>query len=421
VSSAGRFGAMPDGGRAMLYAFAAALLLRLVWTMAVPIVPISDSHAYDIFARNLAAGHGYGWEPDKPSAFWPVGTSAIYAFLYWLVGHAYFAIALFQVAVGVGIVVVAALLARRWLGEGVATVTAWLLACWPLLIQYTTILASELYFLLFLLSAYWLASMPGRAVSLRGWSSGVFLAAANYVRPIALLMPPLLFLKEAGEGPTRRQALLACAVCILTTLACIAPWSARNWLVFDRFVLISTNGGSNLWMGNNPDGDTGYMRLPKLDIENEADRDRVFRDRATAFIREDPLSFVKRSLKKAVVLHDRESIGVAWNEQGLTKRFGAGVLTPLKVLSSVYWWLVLVFAVCGTFLLARLFGWSVLLACPPIAAWAYITLVHSISVAGDRYHVPAIPFIAMVAGFAACRLARSRLGTPLSVPETRSG
>ena len=412
--------ALRPPGRVILYAFAAALLLRLAWALAVPVAPVSDSHAYDVFAQNIASGNGYGWEANKPSAFWPVGTPAIYAFLYWLFGHGYMALALLQVVVGAAIVVVATLLARRWLGEGVATVTAWLLACWPLLIQYTTILASELHFLLFLLVAYWLASRPGRATSVRGWSAGLFLAAANYVRPIALLMPPLLFLREVADRATRKQAVLACVVCAVTTLACISPWTLRNWLVFDRLVLISTNGGSNLWMGNNPDGDTGYMRLPKLDVANEADRDRIFRDRATTFILADPLSFVKRSLRKAVALHERETIGVAWNEQGLTARFGAGVLTPIKALSSAYWWLVLVLAICGAFLLARSLGWRVLFLCPPIAAWAYITLVHSVTVAGDRYHVPAIPFIAMVAGVAACRLAGWRPGMPKAVPETNA-
>ena len=44
--------------------------------------------------------------------------------------------------------------------------------------------------------------------------------------------------------------------------ATIAPWSIRNNAVFGEFVLLSTNGGPNLWMGNNPDSTGFYMPLP---------------------------------------------------------------------------------------------------------------------------------------------------------------
>lgn len=386
-------------GRLALGALLTALILRLVWGIAIPVIPMSDSHAYDVFAQNIAQGYGYGWEPHRPTAFWPVGTSAIYGLLYWIFGHSYTPIVLFQVLLGVAIVAIAMSLARRWFGEAVAVVTGWILACWPLLIQYTTILASELFFVFFVLLAFWTASVPGRSWFNRAVFSGIALAAASYVRPIALIMAPLLFMKDMKEDGRRVRSVLACVVAVIMMFACILPWSIRNWHALDRFVLVSTNGGANLWMGNNPNSDGGYMRLPELDIANEADRDNLLARQAKDYILQEPTAFLVRMVKKVIKLHDRESIGVVWNEKGIAVRAGQGMLSPLKLVSSAYWWAILAAAIYGVFLYARRRGLWLLLMSPPIMTWLYFTLVHVVTVAGDRYHVPSIPFIAMIAAY----------------------
>lgn len=63
------------------WALIIALILRVVWGIAVPVVPVSDSNAYDLFAQNIALGHGFAWKPGELTAYWAVGTSAFYALL----------------------------------------------------------------------------------------------------------------------------------------------------------------------------------------------------------------------------------------------------------------------------------------------------------------------------------------------------
>lgn len=389
--------------RLALYPLAVALSLRLLWGMLIPTIPLSDSHAYDIFAQNIAQGGSYGWKPDQPSAYWPVGTSAIYALFFRLIGHNYMPLVLFQVAIGVAVVALSMSLALRWFNGKVALTTGWLLACWPVLIEYTTLLASELIFMFFVLLAFWLASLPARHWLARALLSGVSLAAASYVRPLALIMAPLLFMREAVKKREWFVPLLACTVATVTMLVSILPWSLRNWQVFERVVLISTNGGSNLWMGNNPGGGIGYVAPPKVDIANEADRDKYFARQAKEYIAQDPAAFLLRSVKKLISLHDRETIGVTWNEEGIKQRLGQSMLPPLKLASTVYWWVVLTAAFCGIVALARNTSLLLLLTCPPVATWAYFSLVHCVTVAGDRYHIPSVPFIAMLAGYCLSR------------------
>ncbi len=267
------------------------------------------------------------------------------------------------------------------------------------MIEYTTILASELLFNFFVLAAFWTAGALTRKWLPRSLATGILLAASSYIRPIALLLAPLMFLREAMIERKAIRAIAACTLSVIVMLALLLPWSLRNTHVFGKFVLVSTNAGANFWMGNNPKTDGGYMDLPETGIANEADRYHYLHKLASEYIWEKPVAFLTRTIKKAILLHDRESIGVAWNEQGLQQRFGHRILMPLKLVSTPYWWLMLASALYGTFLLFRHRPWLDVLTLPPLTAWAYFIAVHSVVVNGDRYHMPSIPFIAMLAAY----------------------
>ena len=111
------------------------------------------------------------------------------------------------------------------------------------------------------------------------------------------------------------------------------------------------------------------------------------------------MRFVARTALKLVRLHDRESIGIAWNGQGLAGRLPPYAVLGLKVASNVYWWVLLGLAVGGVGLLARRTGWRAALH-PAIVTWVYFAAVHAITVVQDRYHLPSNPFIAALAGLA---------------------
>ena len=62
----------------------------------------------------------------------------------------------------------------------------------------------------------------------------------------------------------------------------------------------------------------------------------------------------------------------------------------------------------GAVVLARRRGlWQALLA-PPVWLWLYVTGVHAVIVVGDRYHMPATPWIALLAGLALASLLETR-------------
>lgn len=139
--------------RAPILILVVAFCVRAGWALFVPVMPLSDSYAYDTFAQNLANGLGYGWNAGEPTVFWMPGTAMVYALFYRTFGHAYSPIVILNVLLGVWIVLAAMWLSEKWFDARTGLVTGWLLALWPNLIQFTSILASELLFMALVLAA----------------------------------------------------------------------------------------------------------------------------------------------------------------------------------------------------------------------------------------------------------------------------
>jgi 4-amino-4-deoxy-L-arabinose transferase-like glycosyltransferase len=467
--------------RHALLIIVAAAVLRALWVAAVPVEPVSDSARYDFFAQRLAAGLGYTESDGRATAYWPVGPSLLYSLGYRLTGGdtpaRFHAPAAINLVLGVAAVALAIVLGRRWVGARAALAGGWLLALWPSQIQFVTVLNSELPMVFFLLLAavvWWPAMRRPAAWHGRALVAGVCLAAAAYMRPTALLLPAVVCLPGLAYGPRRLASAAGGVVMVAALVAVLLPWSLRNQRELGDFVLISTNGGVNFWMGNNPDAWGGYMSPPaRHEYASEPERDRGLRAEALAYIRAEPAAFLKRTLVKAVRLHERESIGIGWNEPGLRRTLAAlGWTTPnrprppenpataavpptsenpaapesaaanrvifaAKLATNVYWWGVLLLAVVGVgrmLLLGPRFdgappgggsgaggvdsggmGGRIVgtLLSPPVLLWGYFTAVHAVSVIQDRYHFAAIPAIALLAGVAA-------VGWPRAAPTTAS-
>lgn len=376
------------------------ILLRVVWSLSVPVIPTSDSNAYDTFAQNIVNCQTYGWECNSPTAFWPVGTSFTYSVLYYIFGHQYLPIIILNLLLACVTIVLSIYLAEQWFGRRVGAITGLLLAIWPSQIQFTTVLASEQLFTALSVAALFLWSYDRINLWLRAVIVGIVLAATTYVRPTAILIPALLLFLRYVSTREIVKSVTATLIVFAMMAMLIAPWTIRNAQVFGQFVLVSTNGGSNLWMGNNPASTGQYMELPPETQEmNEAERDKYLKSIAVAHIKEKPLLFATRVLQRTIDTHSRESIGVAWNEEGLMSRYGKWAIALLKIINQLYWMSVLGLALVGIILLGIEHGWIAMLTHPTVLFWGYFTAIHAVIVAQDRYHFPSIPMIAVLAAF----------------------
>lgn len=393
---------------------ALALVLRLIWVLLIPVDPVSDAAAYEIFARNLAEHGVFGFTPDEPGAYWAVGTPALYAGAYLVFGN--WSLAVIVVNLLSSLIVVWGLwdLGRRWFGETEGRVAALLFALWPMPIQFVTTLASEVHFMAMTVAALMAWDRAKGLSTPRFWLfaalAGVALGAASYLRPIALLIPAALAIAAVLRSPRTSFGPIVKAV-VATTLifAVVAPWSARNERVFGEPVFMSTNFWANFWMGNHPGTNGEYAPLPpEADGLDEISRAHFMKQLALEDLKADPTGFVIRTVWKAVRLHQRETIGVVWNENGVRALAGDAGVKGLKLISTAWWYAMLAAALAGMVLMIwRRGAWATLLS-EPVWLWLYFTAIHAIIVVGDRYHMPAVPMIALLAGMALATPWRAR-------------
>jgi 4-amino-4-deoxy-L-arabinose transferase-like glycosyltransferase len=395
--------------RHLLAILGIAFLARFLWAVLVPVIPVSDSYDYHTFALNLAQYGVFGWHVKEPTAYFPPGTSAAYALIYLAFGSGQWAIKCFNLAIGVLIVVLTVELGSRWFNRAVAITAGLLVGLWPVFIEYTTIIGSELLFTAALLGVLLLFDKicsDERHLKLLAVALGCLIGLASLMRPPALLLSAVLasvfFVQKWKIIPSLKLA----SITIFFTLIVLMPWSARNYALFGELVLISSSGGANVWMGNNPTTTGFYQDPPSLDPGmNEAQKDRYLRKEAITYIMQAPVAFAIRTVVKALRLYERETIGVAWNSQGIKRTLGSVGVATIKVASQVFWMVVLLLFGIGCYLSSRR-GFASFACHPGIATLGYFSLFYATFVIQDRYHIPTDPIMAIFAAYAILRIAR---------------
>jgi hypothetical protein len=231
---------------------------------------------------------------------------------------------------------------------------------------------------------------------------GVILAAASFVRVHALLFPFIFAVALIWRHRTPLRELIPfVAISFVAMAACIAPWTIRNTHVFGEVVPISDNSGAVFWAGNN-DLSTGECCAPlPADVQNlpEIEIDHVLRERTKTWVRENPGQAAWLFWRKLYLTHNRETMGIVWNEQSLSRYLPPAGIMAAKLVSSLYWLGVFVFGVAGAILVLQRERWRGIIH-PAIVLWAYFAFVHAVAQASDRYHLPSTPFIALLAGLA---------------------
>lgn len=383
--------------------------LRIIWALLVPVAPVSDSRVYEIFARSLAAGNGYAWHDGSLTSYWPPGTSFVYALFFKFLGEGYTPIVVFHLFVGVAVVYLGHALASLFFDRSTSLLSAVFLAVWPMLIQFTTILSSELLFMLPILVSTLLVFGRWRKnrTSIRYWVTfGGMIGVAAYIRPTALPLLVILPVLAALRYSRFRQLVGWILVGGIACLLLIAPWVVRNTRLYGEFTTISTNFGPNLWMGNNPYSQGTYQQLQSdLEFEDEKERDDYYRREAIEFITANPLEFLRLAVMRTIATFDRETIGIGWNLEGLEQILGAcpAAITAMKVLSTAFWYFMVLLSLAGVIVLARAEHWRISTH-PLFMLSLFFAAIPIIVVGQDRYHMPMIPMIAILAAHGGSKL-----------------
>jgi hypothetical protein len=366
----GAAGAPPAGGggrpraRDAVALFALGLAARLAtvaWAGGGAMA--GDASFYRTLAGRLAEGHGYTWLwPDgavTAAAHYPVGwPAALAAFDLamaalpgWAIGdatrHPWAAQAFAAVVSAAAVLPVHALVARAARSRTAPALAAGLVALHPGLVLYAPALMSEGPTATLLATIAWLAAAARGARGARRWglvvAAGVVGGVATLVRPQSIVMAPIFVaLAVAPCGAARKRAAMAAlagAAAIAATALVCAPWVVRNCEAMGRCGL-SFNGGWNLLIGSEPQGDGGWapVQVPPAcsEVWDEAAKDACFGRAATARIAADPAAFLRLAPRKLAATFDYAGAGPWWLAASRPDRVGPRVKTALAVVETAF-------------------------------------------------------------------------------------
>lgn len=245
---------------------------------------------------------------------------------------------------------------------------------------------------------------------------GLVIGLTCLVKPIYLIMPFLLavlyFLHDVSVNRCIGRALLL--TCVAGVV--IAPWTIRNYIVMNRFVLISNNMGYNLYNANNPNA-TGLPHWQPL-FENEVDEYTMNKNRlrlAWAFIRQNPERFLQLALWRIPYTWGSDSAFVSNEYNGKISMF---VMNLIRGICQTYYISVILLWALGLYFVrretlsspARLF-----LGFFPVYVW----FLHLIFEAHPQHHISVLPFIAVFAALSLDRMAQN--GSDLYRTRTATG
>ncbi len=240
-----------------------AVVVRLAFVIAVDkgklrIEHNPDAEDYLSFAYNLATGVGFAHAINESQPFsqpvefsaWRTPLYPMFLSLAFHVSRNAFFLQSLQVALAALSLYFFLRLGLILFGEVPALIAGLVFALYPPLIFYTVELTTEGLFLVLLIAALFVFYRTGGELSsARVFCLGVLTGLAALCRPNGLMLIPAIglamWLTERRWGQTvRRMIVLTLAVAII-----ILPWTYRNYRLYHKFVLISTNGGANLWFG----------------------------------------------------------------------------------------------------------------------------------------------------------------------------
>jgi len=374
----------------------------------------ADETGYDKLASTLAQtgvlGKGSGPEVTSP------GAPVIYAAAYAAFGHHLSAARAFGAVLSGATAWLIGQTAKELTGsKRVGLIALAAAAVYPFFVYYSGLIMSETPYLFFTATATWLLV---RAIKTGGdsWktmaAAGVALAAASLTRTEAAALAVGLFLCLGGLALAGRFRGPALAAAVLAWSLPLGLWAQRNHGVIGVRTL-DIHGGITLLDGivffDLNEIDTTFSRQALRNSEigrraeglSELEKDRLFRDHAIAFIRNDPKTFLRQCLHKSFNFWrlyprlDKEypDTATARPDAGLGRRAMAAISlfseSTLLLLGAIGAWrlrarwqesLPLYGAVLGTF------------------------LVHAIIISQMRYRLPVMPAMIVFAAFGLHRL-----------------
>lgn len=307
----------------VLVIFVLAFSIRLIYLQEIKTNPffenpITDNLWHDTWAQEIARGNWVGEEVFFRAPLYPYFLGSIYR----VFGHDYYTPRLIQTILGSLSCVLIFFIAKLVFNRTTAIIAA-LIACFYGVFVYFDgeLLITSLVVFLDLLLILTLLKTSEKWRSFSWVFSGIVFGLSAIARPAILVFLVGVFIwmaiQKKGKILVQGYLLLCFGIGVI-----VLPVTLRNYLVGKDFVLISSQGGINFWIGNNPRSDGKTAHAPSMDKPPMGVKDNIWyssvkvAERTTGremkasevsdfwfkegfqFLKNEPLNFIALQLKK---------------------------------------------------------------------------------------------------------------------------
>jgi tetratricopeptide (TPR) repeat protein len=253
-----------------LVAAAATIVVRFIYLLQIQNsptfnAPLVDQEwhwkwAGDILGGSFLGGGAYFRAPLYPYFL---------AFLRLITDSSFFWVRFLQVLLSAGTAFILVKLAEKLFNRTTAVVAGLIYAFYGTLVYFdTTLLIPVLFIFLSVLGVYLLVAYRKSSFWLTWLATGLVLGLAAITRPNILAVIPFLILWAVLRDRailSRSVRLKTAAIMVLGVILPIIPVTVKNVAKSGDFILISSQGGINFYLGNNSDADGLTVVMPELD------------------------------------------------------------------------------------------------------------------------------------------------------------
>jgi len=387
-----------------------AFIIRVSWVYFVDAQLTSDAIRYYKSGVEISAGKGYVAN-GAPTAYFPVGYPAFLGLIFAVFGPSVFIGKIANIILSMGILFFSYYISKRLFNsELVGRITLLVLSFYPNYIAYCSLLLSETLFLFLLLLGTMLL-MEGKQGLWLNLAAGSVFGLTCLVKPQAIFLPAIFFGVSEIRNVWKKvfwKHLRLFVIVHISMIITILPWVVRNYKIYNKFVLISTNGGINLVIGNNPYATgkiTGFNHEIRtmIDAPNEYEREMKAYTVALKYISKQPLGTIRLIPKKLGYLYLRDTDGVNTNIVGTSSVEDKmrRLLFLFKILSQFYYMVILMLFLLSIYVFfhkRRNKGRARPLPTLGLFIVIYFTFIYLVFFGDSRFHFPMIPWIVMYVG-----------------------
>ena len=287
------------------------IFLRAIWIKYVPTMPVSDFLLYQEGAISMVLGKGFRIYGGYLTAYEPIGYPAFLALLYKIFGINIMIGKLANLFMATGTLILVYLIAKKAFdNKKTANFAMLLVAILPLNISYTSVLSTEIIFTVIFLLIFYMMLLPDKKVSTYV-ILGIILGILSLIKPYMMVFQFVILAIEVLDTRKLKKPLVNLLIITTFMVLTIAPWTIRNYIVFNKVIPISTNGGYNLYVNNNdyaiggwrdpfkiPNSPLAKYKHSKDDFWDEVKVDEEGKKLAYAWIKSNPSKFINVGFKK---------------------------------------------------------------------------------------------------------------------------